>query len=278
MNIPLIAGLAILAGLILERIVLYFVLNMLRETGMVGKNYQGDTIPLSTGITFPVAIMPVFLIYELFSCYDSSYSLFLLGIVFISFLGFIDDSLGRRDTLGFRGHFSALFRGKLTTGGLKAVGGGFIAFFLAFFVSDGWLNIILNTLIIAFAANMLNLLDLRPGRAIKGFFFCLLIVVALAVFAVDPLLIAPLLGIVLAYLPEDLQAKTMMGDAGSNVLGLALGFLCIMSLSLLPRIGILIFLIAVHIYTERFSLSRTIENNAVLKAIDQWGRNEFRRL
>lgn len=273
MNIPLIAGLAVFAGLIFERLVLHFVLNMMRETGMVGENYRGDTIPLSTGITFSLAIIPVFLIYELFSCYDFNYHLFLMGIVFISFLGFIDDSLGQRDTLGFKGHFTALFRGKLTTGGLKAVGGGLIAFFLAFFLSDGWLNILLNTFIIALATNMLNLLDLRPGRAIKGFFLCLLIIVVLAVFALDPLLIAPVVGVVLAYFPEDLQAKTMMGDAGSNVLGLSLGIISIMSLSLLPRTGILIFLIAVHVYTEKFSLSRTIENNSILRAIDEWGRS-----
>ena len=41
-------------------------------------------------------------------------------------LGFIDDVLGGEDR-GFRGHISALGRGRLTTGMLKLIGGAAIA-------------------------------------------------------------------------------------------------------------------------------------------------------
>src|SRR5690606_29750187 len=118
---------------------------------------------------------------------------------------------------GFKGHFGALLRGRLTTGGLKALGGGLIAFFLALFLSSSWYDVVLNTLIIALFANMLNLLDLRPGRAVKGYFIFLLLILLLAKGRVDWLLIMPVIGAVLVYFPYDLKAKVMMGDAGSNV-------------------------------------------------------------
>lgn len=279
MSIALIATLAILSGAVAEGIILYFLLNMLRESGAVRKNYLGHDIPVSTGISFPVSVILVFIIYVLFSHYESSFHIYLIGIIAISFLGFIDDMLGQRDTLGFKGHFGALFKGKLTTGGLKALGGGFIALFMAFFLgTPGSLghnlgNIIINTLIIALFTNMLNLLDLRPGRALKGYLFFLLLIILMAAGRVNWLLIGPLLGAVLVYLPVDLKVQAMMGDAGSNVLGLTLGYYSVIHLPLPYRIGVLVFLIAMHIYTEKFSLTRTIEKVPLLRAIDQLGRS-----
>lgn len=273
MEFPLIAGLAIVVGAIVEWIILHYLLDMLKNAGAVRKNYLGLDIPVSAGLSFSLSVMLTLLLYKLFFRYDNTYHLFILGLISISFLGFIDDMLGQRDTLGFRGHFGALFRGKLTTGGLKAVGGGFVAFFIACFCSAGWLNIILNTLILALFTNLLNLFDLRPGRAIKGWLITLLIVLIAAHGRIDYLLLAPLLGAVLWYFSYDLKAHTMMGDAGSNVLGFALGFFTVTSLSLGFRVGFLIFLIAMHIFTEKFSLSQVIEKTAVLRFIDQLGRD-----
>jgi UDP-N-acetylmuramyl pentapeptide phosphotransferase/UDP-N-acetylglucosamine-1-phosphate transferase len=81
---------------------------------------------------------------------------------------------------------------------------------------------------------MLNLLDLRPGRAIKGFLIFLFLIAILGLGDIDWLLLAPLLGAVLYYLLIDLRAGAMMGDAGSNVLGLTLGYLCVISLACCP--------------------------------------------
>ena len=279
MSIALIAGLAMLVGAIAEGVALYFLLNMLLAAGATRKNYRGNDIPVSAGISLLVSVILVFLFYVLIRRYDFSFHLYLVGIISICFLGFIDDMLGQRDTLGFKGHFGALFQGKLTTGGLKALGGGMIAFFLALSLSqleslgNGWVDILINTLIIALFTNMLNLLDLRPGRAIKGYFFFLLLIILMAAGRVDWLLITPLLGAILVYFPVDLKARAMMGDAGSNVLGLTLGYYSIIFLSLPYRAAVLLFLIAMHIYTEKFSLTKTIEQVPLLRLIDQAGRS-----
>ncbi|MBP1762306.1 MAG: Phospho-N-acetylmuramoyl-pentapeptide-transferase, partial [Firmicutes bacterium] len=107
-----------------------------------------------------------------------------------------------------------------------------------------------------------------------GYLFFLLLIAAFALPEVDYLLLMPLLGAVLCYLPADVKARAMMGDAGSNVLGLALGMYAAAWLSLPVRIGFLLFLIAMHLYTEKYSLTTTIENNKILRAIDQIGRGE----
>lgn len=272
MSIGLSAGLALLAGILVERLALHFILPMLKENGALRQNFQGIDIPVSVGITFPLAIISVFLLYIPSSCFHPVYYPFLLGIIFISFLGFIDDMLGQRDALGFKGHFGALLKGRLTTGGLKAAGGGLIALFLAMLQSHNWYDILLNTLLIALFTNMLNLLDLRPGRAIKGFLFFLVLLAGAARGELDWLMIAPLLGAVICYFAFDLKAQAMMGDAGSNVLGLALGYSCMVSLSLTWRAAILVFLILMHIYTEKYSLTKTIEKVPLLRAVDQLGR------
>lgn len=272
MIIPLAAPLAAVAGAVIEGLVLFLLVDMLKEAGAVRKNFQGIDIPVGTGLSFPMTVMVIFIGYALFSWYDNSYHLFILGLMSISFLGFIDDMLGQRDTLGFKGHIGSLLRGKLTTGGLKALGGGMIALFLAIFTSAGWINIIINTLIMALFTNMLNLLDLRPGRAVKGFLFLLIVIVLLAGGKIDWLLISPLVGGILYYFRLDLKALTMMGDSGSNVLGLALGFITITTLPLVFRLGVLVFLVAVHIYTEKYSLTETIDKVYLLRVIDQMGR------
>lgn len=273
MNIPLVAGLAAAAGIFIEAVLIYFLLDMFKQVGAVGKNFKQIDIPIGVGISFPITAMLVFTVYAALNYYDTSYDLFLLGIVSISFLGFIDDMLGKRDTRGFRGHFGALLQGRLTTGGLKALGGGFTAFFLAIFNSVGWGELLLNTLVIALFTNMLNLLDLRPGRAIKGYLFFLLTIAVLARGEIDWLLVAPVLGAVIYYLALDIKAKAMMGDAGANVLGLVLGYISITSLSFFIKAGLLLFLIAVHIYTEKYSLTETIEKVPLLRALDKIGRD-----
>ncbi|MGI5921340.1 MAG: hypothetical protein ACOX6I_06360 [Syntrophomonadaceae bacterium] len=272
MNTPLVAGLAALAGIVIEGCLLFLLVNMLKESGAVRKNFQGIDIPVSAGLSFPMTVMLVFIGYRFFSWYDDSYQLFIFGLMSISFLGFIDDMLGQRDTLGFKGHLGSLARGKLTTGGLKALGGGMIAFFLSLFIAGNTIDIIINTLVMALFTNMLNLLDLRPGRAVKGFIFFVVLLVVLAAARVDWLILAPLFGAVLYYFRLDLKAQVMMGDAGSNVLGLALGFIAATNLNQVTRIGILVFLIAIHIYTEKYSLTDTINRVRLLRVIDQMGR------
>ncbi len=70
---------------------------------------------------------------------------------------------------GWRGHGSAVLRGELSTGALKAAGSLGLALLAMSWLglSDGrWL---LAAGVLVLATNAFNLLDLRPGRSIKAF-------------------------------------------------------------------------------------------------------------
>ncbi|HPT69846.1 MAG TPA: hypothetical protein PKW50_06835, partial [Syntrophomonas sp.] len=62
MDAALIVIIAGLGGALAEGLLLFFLLPMLKETGAVRKNYQGIDIPVSAGLTFPLAVMLVFLV------------------------------------------------------------------------------------------------------------------------------------------------------------------------------------------------------------------------
>ena len=108
---------------------------MLVRGGAIRENYCRDLVPVAGGLTFPITIWLCYIVVQLSDGYlGNRYTLYLLALTGMAFLGFIDDMLGKRDSLGFRGHFTRLLKkGELTTGVLKALGGGIIAICLSLF-------------------------------------------------------------------------------------------------------------------------------------------------
>ena len=128
--------------------------------------------------------------------------------------GAYDDLAGSGDRRGFRGHIGALRQGEVTTGAVKLGGIGLTGVVSAALAGGSPADVILNAGLVAGGANLLNLFDLRPGRAIK---------VAAAsgalLGAAGQDSVAAPLGAGLALLPEDLGERAMLGDAGANALG-----------------------------------------------------------
>lgn len=252
-------------------------ISIFEEGKVLVKNYKGVLIPQGIGIIFPIFYLAWSALFRLiFGKFPMDIFLILLAVFSASFIGFIDDMLGARNVLGFKGHFGKLLQGKLTTGGLKAISGLLAAFVISAVIApDAIFEVILNTLVIALFTNLFNLLDLRPGRSIK--FFLILFIVFLLGLAFGQKLsyglpYLPLVGIILGYFPYDLSAKCMMGDAGSNVIGMSMGILAASAFEVYTKILILILLIAVHIYTEKYSLTDLINKNRFLSFLDELGR------
>ncbi|MGE5405062.1 MAG: hypothetical protein ACM3PP_08985 [Candidatus Saccharibacteria bacterium] len=266
--------LAVIMAFLIEELLLYLILPMLTNNGAVRKNYRQDDVPVAAGLTFPATVMVCLAAIYLSGAYkETPYNLYLVAIITMSFLGFVDDMLGQRDTLGLKGHFSKLlFEHQLTTGGLKALGGSLVAGYVALFYSKSIPEFILNAVLIGLFTNSMNLFDLRPGRCVKAF----LIVFIPLIFTIktDLLIFIPLLGAVLAYFRYDLRALVMMGDTGSNVLGVTLGIMAVYGLGMWPRLALLAVLVVLHIYTEKYSLTKTIEKYKALNAIDRLGRGD----
>ena len=265
-------GIIFALGLVGTYLMIPLFKNLLVESNCIRPNYKGEMIPVSMGIVFLPMIIINGIIVAFFTVdFVSIACLFIFGIMAMFFAGIIDDTIGNRDVSGLKGHFKSLFKGKLTTGGFKALFGGFVGLIISVCISKNIADIIVNTLVIALSTNLMNLFDLRPGRAIKVY-----LVIMIAIFftltgyvQILPLLILPN---VLAYFNYDLKAKAMMGDTGSNVLGISIGILMVMGYTFKVRVSWLVFLVLIHILTEKFSLTKIIEKNKVLNFIDKLGR------
>lgn len=266
---------------------------LLRSAGAVRPNYQGRLVPVAGGLIFVVAGLFAQSLQWLLAVATGGFGFptRLLDAAAVTLLGFgllglIDDLLGSRETGGFKGHFRLLFReGRLTSGALKAIGGAVVASWAAGAgLPSGWLAAgraawywglagLVNLLLVALCANTVNLLDLRPGRALKGF----LLLMALGLAVGRPghpgwLWVYPVLGAALVVGFHDLKAEVMMGDTGANVLGGLTGAGIAWSWQLGPKLGLLAALVAFHLYTERISLSAVIERVAPLRWLDHLGR------
>lgn len=264
----------LLTGVTGTYIVIPFFKNMLIASNVIRPNYKKDMIPVSMGLVFLPMIIINGIILALFTTeYKNLLYLFMyiFGLIAMCLVGILDDIIGNRDVSGLKGHFKSLFKGNLTTGGFKALFGGFVGLIISVAISKNIIDIVVNTLIIALSTNLMNLLDLRPGRAIKVYLL-LAIVIFLTIIGYPKGLILLILPSVIVYFSHDLKAKAMMGDTGSNVLGISIGMLVAIGYGLGVRVGWLLFLIFIHILTEKYSLTKIIEQNKFLNFIDKLGR------
>lgn len=253
-------------------VILPYISLMLTNSGAVRQNYMGKKIPVGMGIVFIPAVITGVIVLVYLEQIDKKLALLnLLGITVIGFAGIVDDLLGNRDTLGFKGHIKSLFKGTLTTGGFKALMGGLVASVISLFISDAVIQWILNALIISLFTNMLNLMDLRPGRAIKFFFLVWGISVIGGIKGNYSYLLFPLAGSLIAYMPVDFKGKGMMGDVGSNVLGISMGIYFSLSTGVTAKICIVGALVLMHLIGEKYSFTNIIDKNRILSFVDSLG-------
>lgn len=260
------------------RAVLPFGTTFLRYHGVIAKNYLSDDIPTGYGIvllfafTFVYVFMaPLFLLLGI-----GEGSLFWAAgaaSLWIVLLGWLDDTLGDHSAKGFKGHFAVLKQnGVFTTGLLKAIGGGAAALAVATVTSSNGFEWIVHGLLIALMTNWLNLLDLRPGRAVKFYLlggFALFLIAWPQPFV---FLFMPLILLATATLRDDLAGRLMLGDSGANLLGMQLGIFAAATLPVSVCIGAVLLLSAGHVYAERRSLTELIVRTSWLKKLDNWGR------
>jgi UDP-N-acetylmuramyl pentapeptide phosphotransferase/UDP-N-acetylglucosamine-1-phosphate transferase len=186
-------------------------------------------------------------------------------------------------TKGLRGHLGALARGRLTTGGMKVLGigaGALVAAAVATPVTDaagrrrsalGWCaDVATSGALIAVSANLVNLLDLRPGRALKA-----------VTLAAAPLALAggagaglasAVVGTAAAGLEADLAERDMLGDGGANALGAMLGTAAVLDAPRPARIALLAGVLGLTLVSEKVSFTAVIARTPVLRELDAWGR------
>ncbi|SES70459.1 UDP-N-acetylmuramyl pentapeptide phosphotransferase/UDP-N-acetylglucosamine-1-phosphate transferase [Natronincola peptidivorans] len=266
--------LLVIINTLLTLIMIPYIAKMLKRGNFIAKNYREESIPIGLGIT----IVPIILINYLFFAVSQRDMLdkpliFLTAIITMAFIGIIDDCSSNQVAKGFKGHIYCLLHGELTTGLFKAFIGGMIALFVSILVSTSIIELFLNFFLITLFTNLINLFDLRPGRAIKAYISIALLFIVLGLNSFYKLILYSILGYCLGYLPQDLKAKSMMGDAGSNPLGISLGIISVFNFSLSVKFILVFILLLFHILSEKYSFTKIIRNNAILNYIDQLGRH-----
>ena len=168
------------------------------------------------------------------------------AVAAVAALGLADD-LWSGEERGFRGHLGR----RRTTGVLKLLGIPLVGLLATRRVS--------GALLVGLAANFLNQLDTRPGRALKAYLLA------------APLAGAPV-GAAVILAPYDLREMAMLGDSGANALGAMLGLSSVSTLTERGRwvaIGALAGLTALG---ETRSLGELIERTPLLRQVDALGR------
>jgi UDP-N-acetylmuramyl pentapeptide phosphotransferase/UDP-N-acetylglucosamine-1-phosphate transferase len=223
-----------------------------------------------------------------------------VATVAAGWLGALDDLAGDSNSKGLKGHLGALRRGEVTTGAVKILGLGASGLLAAALVDRQHpavhrphaLDTVVGGAVIAGSANLLNLLDLRPGRALKA---TLLLGTLLAARGPEAALrtraaaypegvapagfrhapgVAPAAaaGAALGLLGPDLAGETMLGDTGANSAGALLGTALVARCGSRGRIAALAVLAGLTLASERVSFTRIIESTPGLRELDALGR------
>ena len=190
--------------------------------------------------------------------------------------GALDDLAGDGASKGLKGHLGAAARGRVTTGLVKVAGIGATGLVAAALADRqrhdvSALDTLVGGALVAGAANLANLLDLRPGRALK-----------VTVIAAVPLLLSPdgpaaaraaaATGAALGVLRPDLAGTAMLGDTGANAAGALVGTALLGVAGRRGRVLTLALLTGLTLASERVSFTRVIESTPVLRELDAWGR------
>ncbi|MEE6262628.1 hypothetical protein V1633_35530 [Plantactinospora sonchi] len=204
-------------------------------------------------------------------------------------VGLYDDVVGARPdqkaAKGFAGHLAALRQGRVTSGLVKIAGVGAAGLAAAALLAAdpsvrshprrrragrtaGLVDVLLGAGVVAGTANLVNLLDLRPGRALKA-----------GVLLGTPLLPGPNgglaagpVGAAAALLPADLDERVMLGDSGANALGALLGVALAARTGPVGRAALLTGIAALTAASEKVSFTQVIQNTRGLRELDALGR------
>jgi UDP-GlcNAc:undecaprenyl-phosphate GlcNAc-1-phosphate transferase len=195
-------------------------------------NYRGRRVPVVLGACFTgILVAALGAVLAVWSIGDGRprpdhppLAWVLVGIVIVFAAGWYDDTRPGR-TRGLVDQLARAARGTITPGLVKLIAIGAASGFVSWMLGARGLRLVLSTAVLAGCANLWNLLDVRPGRALK-FFLPTELAIPLAgahpAYAVAIAAVAIPTGVLVLVL--DLRERGMLGDSGSNVLGFVVGW------------------------------------------------------
>jgi hypothetical protein len=270
------------------------------ETTWARTNHRGEPVTLLEGPAVAVGAVTA----QVLGGPASAGPFAVAGLGALAF-GVLDDLRGSAARRGLRGHLGALAHGEVTTGAVKLAGLAASGLGAALLEGGAPADVAINAGLVAGGANLLNLFDLRPGRAIKVAALSALLIAAAGhggsstssssgagrgggsvgssggsgigrgggtTRAAGLAAVAAPAGAALALLPADLAEQAMLGDAGANALGALLGAAAARSLPRRARLCLLGGIAALTVASEKVSFTKVIAASPPLNWLDMLGR------
>lgn len=240
-------------------------------------NFAGLNIPTSAGICLlPIILAMILLGVGSFVGIWTDGTLLAGYILLAVLVGFYDDVRGSGEARGFKGHLGSLVGGRMTTGMVKVLVLVLGALFIGrYFFGFGW-EMFFGAFLLAGCANLGNLFDVRPGRAMKF----VGIPVVLMLFIAPGWTVLAVIGVfggVLSLFYFDLKGRMMLGDAGAAGLGSLLGCLVVADGPGLVWWAAGAAVVVLTVVAEFSSISKVIEEVRALRWFDMLGRERFER-
>lgn len=254
---------------------------LLLQKGITRINYADKQVPTAGGIAIVVSYVVTLCSVAFYAHWcgllvvvPASIVVMCGGAILMGLWGWLDDVSADKAAKGFRGHLAVLIReGRMTSGLWKVVGGGTTALLASIPFSKDLVELVGHTLLLSLSANLLNLFDLRPTRALKMSWlllaFCFFSSWSLSESAMW--LIPILTGTLLFFFPDSRQ-RIMLGDTGANALGFIAGMLLMQSQPFALQLAITLVMMILHILAEFISFSQVIQSVGWLRRVDQLGR------
>ncbi len=133
-------------------------------------------------------------------------------------------------------------------------------------------RLLADAALVALAANLGNLFDRAPGRAIKVGMVSFLVLAVATTGAVALTGVAVVVGAAAALFVDDMHERLMLGDAGANVLGGVLGCGVVLTCPPATRLAALLVVAFLNLASEVVSFSRVIDAVPPLRFLDHLGR------
>jgi UDP-N-acetylmuramyl pentapeptide phosphotransferase/UDP-N-acetylglucosamine-1-phosphate transferase len=276
-----IVAVGLIVGLLTVRLLVIGGRDLLDAPALQRRNYRDRLLPTAAGLLVVIAVLLIEAGRATLGAFglgdepgrNIARPLVLFACLGFGLLGLIDDLLGTQGDRGFKGHLRALFAGRVTTGALKIFGGAAVALVLAANVQYvTGRRLLADAVLIALAANLANLLDRAPGRAIKVGLLAWIPIALVAGTDGVGVAIAPVIGAFCGLLGDDLHEHVMLGDTGANVLGAVLGLAVVLDVGRGPRNAVLIALVLLTVAAEMVSFSAVIKRVPILRRFDELGQ------
>ncbi|EEH64187.1 hypothetical protein HMPREF0044_0476 [Gleimia coleocanis DSM 15436] len=236
-------------------------------------NHAGNTVTLATGPALSAGLVAGNLVAGNFAAASALAATGTAGL-------YDDVDQGEHDgeqiAKGLKGHFNALRNGYISTGVLKVAVIGASAGTYALYravksskpVPQRVVECFVDTALIAGCANLGNLFDLRPGRALK-----VAVIASILNAGVAGAQVSLTLATMAVVTEEDLAGKAMLGDAGANPLGMMVGMQSANIKCLPVKTAVCGLVVGLNVLSEKVSFTKVIENTPVLHKLDMLGRN-----